>query len=132
MTTEQRMRKAVRLVVATLRAMGDGHGEIRRKLRDGFHMAMETPMDDGRFIAAVRRSCRDEDPAMGDTPDPGFAQDITSGATAVGCVSLAGIFRLIFVNDGIDYRNPYVQERWWSIAERHLGDALADPNCVMG
>jgi hypothetical protein len=109
MTAEKRMRLAVRFLVGALRGTGIGRGEIRRKVRDAFHEALEAG-------TAERRMFRD-------LPD--------SEGSLQPCLSNAGVFRLVFADHGIDHTNPHAQERWWAIVERHLDEALADPRCVL-
>lgn len=41
------------------------------------------------------------------------------------CLTMAGAFRTVFKIHGLDRKDPWQQERWWSIVEEAMNWALA-------
>ncbi|WP_422928341.1 hypothetical protein [Singulisphaera sp. PoT] len=111
--------------------MNDGDSTSPRR-RNTFAQALEFVVDAqvslgrhrGLDEGTIRRDInRAFDVALGDDDSRGPID--TAGEGPTGMMSLAGMFRLVFDEWGLDREDQFMQESWYAIANRAMEEALA-------
>ncbi|WP_422931406.1 hypothetical protein [Singulisphaera sp. PoT] len=97
-------RRAIEFIVEAQVAMGRHRG-----------------LDEGRIRRDIARAFQE---ALDDDGEAREAEDLARGGP-IGMINLAGMFRLVFDEWGLDRSDQFMQESWYAIASRAVERAIA-------